>query len=185
VATFLRWLSRQRAWKIFGFIILLSVITSPLSATVGSRILQGIAATVGLGVLFGYPAAVILGFPEPFSTAGRRRILWIAVSVLAASVISTIEGEGITTSDWVRAVIAVPLTIVVCAPFFIATSVIGDARRALGSYKVGDCIGTWVSVMSYPLLGVFFIQGQVAANLHALDLRQADFTDHILDGRDA
>lgn len=61
------------------------------------------------------------------------------------------------------------------APFFIATHVLGEARRALGVYKPLDSIGAWVSLLYFGFGGVFFIRRTVLAV--AESLAKEDRTD--------
>jgi hypothetical protein len=171
VNALLRWLSRQRPWKVFATVLMISLITSPLCASAAHPVLLTMSAVFGATVRFGYPILVIFGFPARYSTPLRRRIALCSGMLLCvlASAAALAPSPHPQMPDWLRVTFGLPLTALLFAPFFIATGVIGDARRAVGQYLIGDCISTWLCVFTYPLFGVFFVQRRVAAALAALD----------------
>jgi len=92
----------------------------------------------------------------------------VGVFILASAVESPVHGEYAPL--WLQ-IVGLPITLLLFAQFFVATSVVGDARRALGKYLVGDCISTWICLFGYPFFGVFFIQRTVASVLAAFDAK--------------
>jgi hypothetical protein len=163
----------QRPWQIFGAVLVLSITTAPLAASENSPLLMLLAGVLAVLILFGFALLIIFGFPEPYSTALRRRITIASITVLGIAILSAsvpVLRQPVAMPEWERISIGLPLVALIYAPFFIATSVLGDARRAVGQYKFGDCIGTWICVFSYWALGVFFVQKTVAMTLAALDV---------------
>ena len=151
--------------------MLLSLINQPLAASPENPLLVGLSFLLGGALSWGYPFAVIFGFPAPYSTQRRRRIARCCMALLAVVAVTSalVPDLEAKTPEWVRGLAGVPVVIGAFAPFFMATSVIGDARRALGQYRMGHCVNTWICVLTYPVLGVFFIQRDVAKVLTALD----------------
>jgi len=123
--------------------------------------------------MFGYPLLVIFGFPPPYASRLRRGIAWGSSALLCIVVLASVLAPTYHFSlpNWLRVALGLPLTALLLAPFFIATSVVDDARRALGRYQLGDSVGTWLCIFSYPLFGVFFVQRSVASTLAALDAK--------------
>ena len=167
----LRWLSRQRSWQVFAAVVAIVCVTAPLGAPSTPPLLRVLSAGIGAVVMLGYPLLVIFGFPAPYSTPLRRQIALGSGALLCVVVLTMAlaPATSLTAPEWWQAALGLPLVSLLYAPFFLATSVVGDARRALGRYLLGDCIGTWICLFSYPLFGVFFIQRTVASVLVALD----------------
>jgi hypothetical protein len=169
----LRRLSRQHAWQVFAAALILSLLSAPLRASPTHPLLFLLSSALGAVLMFVYPILIIFGFPPPYSTPLRRRIAFISAGLLCAVIFSAalLPTAHLGLPDWLRVSLQLPLTVILLAPFFIATGVVDDARRALGQYRLGDCIGTWLCIFSYPLVGVFFLQNRVAAVLVALDAK--------------
>jgi hypothetical protein len=49
------------------------------------------------------------------------------------------------------------------SPFFVATHVIGQARRELGVFKPLDSIGAWFALFYFGFGGVFFLHRKVSS----------------------
>jgi hypothetical protein len=163
----------QRPWRILGAVLLVSIMTAPFAASENHPLLILLAGVLGMLILFGFPLLIIFGIPEPYSTVLRRRITIVPITILGIAILSAsvpVLSRPVAVPDWARITIELPLIALIYAPFFIATSVLGDARRAIGQYKFGDCIGTWICVFSYWAFGVFFVQKSVAMTLAALDV---------------
>lgn len=161
----LSWLAAQRPWHIFSAALLTSFVGAAFNASTNHPVLTALGSLLGVLLLFGYPLLIIFGFPEPYSTLVRRRIALAGAVLLLVALLAVSLGAPQSRPempDWLGAVLGFPFVILLYAPFFIATSVIDDARRALGKYKPLDCIITWLCVVTYPALGVFFIQRTVA-----------------------
>ncbi len=169
----LRWLSRQRPWQVLAVVLAISLVATPLGASATHPLLLLFSAVLGATIMFGYPLLVIFGFPAPYTTRLRSRIALGSCALLCIVVLATALAPAnyFSLPDWLRVALGLPLTALLFAPFFIATSVVDDARRALGHYQLGDSIGTWLCIFSYPLFGVFFVQRRVASALVALDAR--------------
>jgi len=75
----------------------------------------------------------------------------LGLVVLAAAILTPPESRY--APWWLRA-LGAPLTLLFFILFFVATSVLGDARRAVGKHVVGDCTGTWICIMGYPFFDV-------------------------------
>lgn len=175
MVSLLRWISDVRPWKVFATFFLSSLLTAPFrSSGPHHPVLFALGSVIGALLLFGYPVLITFGFPGPYSTAARRRITFSGAALVCIGVTAGSLGvlpASPTLPDWVKVVAGIPLLTLVYAPFFVATGIIDDARRAAGHYKVLDCIGTWICVFGYPVWGVFFIQRNVASALAALDAK--------------
>jgi hypothetical protein len=166
----LRWVSRRRPWRVAASFLAISLVTAPLDASLSHPALLVVGAALGMVLTFGYPFLIIFGFPKPYATPSRRRIALASCALLLLAVVTAAQpGLEFQMPEWLRFALGLLLGLMLFAPFFIATSVIGDARRTFGLYKLGDCIGTCVCIFSYPLFGVFFIQRVVASVLELLD----------------
>ena len=130
----LRWISRQRPWRVSATILAILFATARLAESHQHPLLIVSATVLGELVVIGYPLLVIFGFPSPYSTVLLRRSAWVSIVLLNAVALS---GAFVSPTyrfdpDWLRISLGIPLTAAMFAPFFIATAVIGDARRALG-----------------------------------------------------
>lgn len=170
----LRWVSEQRPWRIFAAFALLSIGSAPLGASRHHPVLLMLAGITGVLCLFGYPFLIIFGFPKPYSTASSRGVALAAAVVLGLAVVTSmleLQIAQLSMPGWWQPLVCVPVVALVYAPFFLATAIIDNARRAVGQYKVLDFIGTWICVLGYPVWGVFFIQRSIASTLAILDSR--------------
>ncbi len=149
------------------------MIAFPLHASVGHPVLLALGVALNAAITWGYSFLVIFGFPEPYRTPWRRRIALASGALLCVVILAVAmtPPPGLPMPEWLRVVLGLPLIALLFAPFFIATAVVDDARRAIGQYLIGDCIGTWVGIFGYPLFGVFIIQQRVAGVLSALDTK--------------
>jgi hypothetical protein len=87
---------------------------------------------------------------------------------IASSTDSLSMNENPITTWWIKIIIGVPIDVLVFAPFFVATHVLGQARRSLGLYKPFDSIGACVSLFFFPFGGVFFLHRNVASAVQSL-----------------
>jgi hypothetical protein len=124
-------------------------------------------------VLFGYPFLLIFGFPAPYSTKAARQLSILSLSVLgliciASLTFNPLAPENQITGSWIKLVIGIPVDVLVFAPLFVATHILGQARRSLGVYKPLDSIGAWVSLFFFAFGGVFFLHRNVASAVQSL-----------------
>jgi len=169
----LTWLSRKSSVYIFALMwaaLLAGVTLSELNLP--SPLRAAGAATV-ITILYGYPFAIIFGFPSPYSTAVSRRVSGLAALVLlaACSVAAIAPTAHYETSGVLGNLLGLLLGALVFSPFFIATHVLGEARRALGSYQPTDSIGAWIALFYFPFGGVFFLHRTVAVTAEAVRAR--------------
>ena len=127
-----------------------------------SPIFRSVGAVISTTILFGYPFLLIFGFPAQYSSNAARRLSILSLSVLGLICITSLiydpsEPENQITGSWIKFIIGVPIDVFVFAPFFVATHILGQARRSLGVYKPLDSIGAWVSLFFFAFGGVFFL----------------------------
>lgn len=169
----LLWFSRKSSSAVFAMIwamILLGWILDHVGLPVP---LRAVGAAITTMVLFGYPFLLIFGFPAPYSSKTTRRFSILSLSIsglicIASSIDSlSMNGTSIATG-WIKIIVGVPIDVLVFAPFFVATHVLGQARRSLGLYKSFDSIGACVSLFFFPIGGVFFLHRNVALAVQSL-----------------
>jgi hypothetical protein len=98
------------------------------------------------------------------SVAGRRTSILSAlavVTVCVASVVNWHTAPG-AVDTWLGRLFGLMFALLIFSPFFIATHVLGEARRTLGVYKHLDSIVAWVSLFYFGFGGVFFLHRSVA-----------------------
>jgi hypothetical protein len=165
----LSWLTRKSALSIFialWFAVLLAWATTWVMPMWITRTLK---AAVDFAALIGYPLVVILGLPTQ-STSRAIRVVSFASLLVAAvcSGASGFTGDTIVFPDGNAAsIVGAVVVLLIFAPFFIATHVIGNARRALGQYKPLDFLWTWLELYAFALGGVFFVHRAVASIVNA------------------
>jgi hypothetical protein len=138
-----------------------------------------LGATISAMIVFGYPFLLIFGFPAPYSSKITRRFSIVSLAVLsliciASSIESPWMDEDPITTSWVKITIAVPVQVIVFAPFFVATHVLGEVRRSLGIYKPFDSIGACISLFFFPFGGMFFLHRSVASAVQSLPISTHD-----------
>ena len=161
----LLWLSRKSpvsifavTWAVFLFGVVLNGNQLPWPV-------RAIGAVLSTTIIFGYPFVIIFGFPPPYSNVTSRRISILSVlavvTVCVASVINWhTTPEAIDT--WLGRLLGLIFALLLFSPFFVATHVLGEARRALGVYRHLDSFGAWVSLFYFGFGGVFFLHRSVA-----------------------
>jgi len=124
-----------------------------------------VGSAAGAIAFFGYPFTIIFGFPAPYSTIASRRVSSLALCVLILTCIASAVATSVhyEISGVLGTLLGLPLVALLFSPFFIATHVLGEARRALRSYKPTDSIGAWFALLYFPFGGVFFLHRTVAA----------------------
>jgi len=124
------------------------------AAISGIRLLSGVASAVCIIVLVGYSHVVVLGASSSSPVVkrfGRLLCAVLGVFALAMSIIMPfLELRGVDSSlsaeGWIGLAIALPVNIAVFVPFFLATHVISDVRRAKGVYKTFDFFPTFLAL---------------------------------------
>ena len=178
MANILLWFSRRSSGAVFAMIwavILLGWILDRAGLPVP---LRAVGAGISTMILFGYPFLLIFGFPAPYSSKTTRRFSILSLSILgliciASSTDSLSMNENPITTWWIKIIIGVPINVLVFAPFFVATHVLGQVRRSLGLYKPFDSIGACVSLFFFPFGGVFFLHRNVASAVQSLPTSEA------------
>ena len=162
----LLWLCRKSSGYVFALTWLVFLAGATLTTSWLPVPIRAFGALMGTIVLFGYPFVLIFGFPAPYSTDISRRVSNLAVLVIIAACIAAAidpHSHYEIPMSWPGALLGVPLAVLLFSPFFVATHVLGEARRALGSYKPTDSIGAWVALFYFAFGGVFFLHRTVAA----------------------
>jgi hypothetical protein len=126
---------------------------------------RAVGAVLSAAIIFGYPFVIIFGFPAPYSSVVSRRTSIVSVlavvTVCVASVVNWHTApEAVDT--WLGRLFGLIFALLLFAPFFVATHVLGEARRTLGVYKHLDSIAAWVSLFYFGFGGVFFLHRSVA-----------------------
>jgi hypothetical protein len=133
--------------------------------------LRLIGSAIGIAIVFGYPFLIVFGFPPPYSNKTSKRISALSLAVLAGICItSEIDPKLLPTISppWARTLVGIPLICLVFSPFFIATTVLGRTRRALGAYKPLDSVASWLSLFYFAFGGVFFVHGRMSSAFGAV-----------------
>ena len=162
----LLWLSRRSSLSVLALTWAVYVVGSFLTFVQLPWPLRGLGAAIASTFIFGYPFLIIFGFPSPHSSARSRRISAVALMVLVVGcVVSPIAfpAKPLAQASWPQAVLGVPLVALIFSPFFIATHVLGEVRRALGVYKPLDSLGAWICLFWFGFGGVFFLHRSVAS----------------------
>jgi hypothetical protein len=164
-------LCRESSLSIFAVMWVLILAGAALDAHGLPSAVRALGAAMGTVVIFGYAFLIIFGFPAPYSSDTSRRVSLLAVAVLAALCIASSIDFGqrrSTAMPWLLQLLAAPLVILVFSPLFIATHVLGEARRALKTYKPLDSLGAWIALFYFAFGGVFFLHRTVATTVEAL-----------------
>jgi hypothetical protein len=165
------WLSRKSAASIFAVTLAALVLGTFLNLDRFPWPVRTIGAVLSTAIIFGYPFVIVFGFPAPYSSVTSRRVSILAViAVVTACVASVIDihaaPEAVDT--WSGRLVGLLFGVLIFSPFFFATHVLGQARRALGVYKPLDSIGAWISLFYFGLGGVFFLHRKVASAAETL-----------------
>ena len=175
----LLWFSRRSSSAVFAMIWAMILLGWMLERAGSPVPLRALGATISAMIVFGYPFLLIFGFPAPYSSKITRRFSIVSLAVLsliciASSIESPWMDEDPITTSWVKITIAVPVQVIVFAPFFVATHVLGEVRRSLGIYKPFDSIGACISLFFFPFGGMFFLHRSVASAVQSLPISTHD-----------
>jgi hypothetical protein len=109
---------------------------------------------------YGYSIAVVLGLPAHAGAIARG---FVRCSLLAFAAFALLFGLGRMAGSEEDPPILVQAIVVlfVFSPTFIATRVLGEARRAAGLYKPTDFIGTWLALHMFAFGGAWWAHRQV------------------------
>jgi hypothetical protein len=159
------WLSRKSAASIFAVTLAVLVLGTLLGLDRFPLPLRATGAVLSETVIFGYPFVLVFGFPAPYSSVTSRRVSILAIlAVVTACVASVadIHSAHQAVDTWPGRLFGLLFGVLIFSPFFVATHVLGQARRAFGVYKPFDSIGAWISLVYFGLGGVFFVHRIVA-----------------------
>jgi hypothetical protein len=140
-----------------------------LIAFVQSRFPHPFIAALGLvGALlamFGYSIIVVLGLPGHAGRVARGTVRGSALAFVVLALLVGLARMGRYDLGQPGVLQAI-VTAFVFAPTFIATHVLGNARRAAGFYKPTDFIGTWLALHMFAFGGAWWAHRQVRAVVH-------------------
>jgi hypothetical protein len=162
----LLWLSRKPPGSIFAVTLTVVLLRTVFSIYRLPWPVRAVGAVLSTIIIFGYPFVIIFGFPAPYSSVMSRRIsilsVLAAITVCVASVIDLHTAPD-ALNTWPGRLFGLFFGVLIFSPFFVATHVLGEARRALGAYKPLDSLGAWVSLFYFGFGGVFFLHRSVAS----------------------
>jgi hypothetical protein len=170
----LLWFSRKSPLFVFAttwVLILAGFVLSSLPLAWPVRL---VGSVLGVTIIFGYPFLLIFGFPAPYSTVISRGLSVTALFVLIAASVALVVGSPPTQGEpvsWIATLLGFLFGILIFSPFFVATHVLGEARRALGVYKPLDSIGVLISLFYFSVGGVFFLHRSVASAAESVSNR--------------
>jgi|ERR1700733_2399559 len=159
------WLSRKSAASIFAVTLAALVLGTVLGLDRFPWPLRAAGAVLSTTVIFGYPFVLVFGFPAPYSSVTSRRISILAILAVVTACIASvtdIHSAPQAVDTWPGRLCGLLFGALIFSPFFVATHVLGQVRRALGAYKPLDSIGAWISLVYFGLGGVFFLHHIVA-----------------------
>jgi hypothetical protein len=162
----LLWLSRRSPVSIFAMTWTVFLLGVYLNGNQLPWPARAVGAVLSTTIIFGYPFVIIFGFPAPYSSVASRRASILSVlAVVTVCVASVVHWhtapEAVDT--WLGRLLGLIFALLLFSPFFVATHVLGEARRTLGVYKHLDAIGAWVSLFYFVFGGVFFLHRHVAS----------------------
>jgi hypothetical protein len=160
------WLSRKSAASIFGVTSAALFVGILLNVERSLWLTHAVGAALSTIAIFGYPFVIIFGFPAPYSSVTSRRVSILAVlAALTACIASVIDIHATANAvdSWPARLFGLLFATLIFSPFFVATHVLGQVRRALGVYKPFDSIGAFISMLYFGLGGVFFLHRSVAS----------------------
>jgi len=160
------WLSRKSAASIFAVTLAALFLGTVLGLYRFPWPVRAAGAVLSTTIIFGYPFVLVFGFPAPYSSVTSRRVSILAIlAVVIACIASVIDIQSApqAVDTWLGRVFGLLFGVLIFSPFFVATHVLGQARRALGVYKPFDSIGAWISLVYFGLGGVFFLHRIVAS----------------------
>jgi uncharacterized membrane protein len=139
---------------LLGIAIVQSLIPHPVPTFLG--LIGALLAT------FGYSIVVVLGLRSHASRVAR---VTVQLSGLAFVVLATLAaiGQGSRLERGWPTLLEAIVTLFVLAPSFVATHVVGEARRAAGLYKPTDFVGTWLALYFFAFGGAWWAHRQVRA----------------------
>jgi hypothetical protein len=159
------WLSRKTATSIFAVTLAALVLGTVLGLDPFPWPLRAAGVALSTTTIFGYPFVIVFGFPAPYSSVTSRRVSILAVVAAVTACIASVIDIRLApevVDTWPGRVFGFLFGVLIFSPFFVATHVLGQARRALGVYKPLDSISAWISLFYFGLGGVFFLHRTVA-----------------------
>ena len=182
----LLWFSRKSPLFVFATTWVLILAGCVLNSLPLAWPVRLFGSVLGMTTIFGYPFLIIFGFPAPYSTVISRGLSVTGLFVLIAAYVALVVGSPATQRvpmSWIATFFGFPLAIFIFSPFFVATHVLGEARRALGVYKPLDSIGALISLFYFSVGGVFFLHRSVASAAESVSKRPR--LDKSINGADA
>ncbi len=148
--------TRYILWRVWGALLGIYAICAILPPWLG----RPITAAAGVIVLVGYPFILIFGLPSDTLSRPSRMVALAAAILYALLVaITALEGADFRLPDSAVAdVIGAAAGLLCFAPFFLATSALGAARRRLKLYKPLDHIATFIALLYAPFGGLAIIR---------------------------
>jgi hypothetical protein len=144
-----------RVWlALLGIAVVQSLIPHPITAFLG---LIG-----ALLAMFGYSIVVVIGLRPHASGLARGIVRCSALAFVGLAVLAALDSGRGHAGEPPTLVGAIVLLFVL-APSFVATHVVGEARRAAGLYKPTDFIGTWLVLYFFAFGGAWWARRQVRA----------------------
>jgi hypothetical protein len=130
-----------------------------------------LAIPVVLAIAVGYPLLVVFSLPKLFAPPPiRRAAIGGAAAILMNIAVNVIVPPNATSAVGIAAGILGAggwLTVV-----SVATAAVGNAQRHLQIYKPLDCLNTWFCLLTFPVLGVFFLHKAISSLFRALASEQ-------------
>jgi hypothetical protein len=157
-----------RVWlALFALSLVQSLIPHPVTASVT---LFG-----GMVLMFGYSITIVLGLSAHAGKVARSIVRCSALAFVAIALLLWLENTGGPAQGPPTMIEAIVL-LFVFAPTFVATHVVGEARRAAGLYKPTDFIGTWLALYMFAFGGAWWAHQQVRAVVHGTPLSRTSAT---------
>jgi hypothetical protein len=161
----LLWLSRKSPISIFAMTWIVFLLGVGLNSNQLPWPARVVGAVLSTTIIFGYPFVIIFGFPAPYSSVASKRTSILSVLAVVTACVASVANwhtapEAVDT--WLGKLFGLIFALLLFSPFFVATHVLGEARRTLGVYKPLDSIGAWVSLFYFGFGGVFFLHRSVA-----------------------
>jgi hypothetical protein len=162
----LLWLSRRSSGLVFAVTCVVFLIGTVLDIDGLPWPVRAVGAVLATTIFFGYPFVIVFGFPATYSSVTSRRIMVLSALVLVIVCVGSVIDPHSTheaAATWSGRLFGLLFAVLVISPFFIATHVLGEVRRAQGVYKPLDSIGAWFSLIYFGIGGVFFLHRSVAS----------------------
>jgi hypothetical protein len=157
----LLWLARKSPLFLLAT-LWVALLASEVSVTVlPAWASQPLITFVTLLAVLGYPLTIVFGSPRLYSTPPTRYLAFASLAIAVVACVGTgldASGQAATDSTFGKSLLGGVLSIILLSPLVLATRVLSNARRALGSYRPLDSIGTFLSLFYFVFGGAVFAQ---------------------------